>query len=207
MKNTNLHVICCSNAANLFHAYRRQLRRDYRKPLINLVNKKLLKLRDASSSLSELSTPRFRTVIGEVDREIKPEGVRKVVFMTGQAYYSALERRREAKRNVSYSLKQDVALIRIEQLAPFHYNEVKRIAKQYANASEFIWFQEEHRNSGAWNYLAPRFDIILEELKKEGQIKYSGIVCVSRRNSASTAVGKKRKHDEEQVEILNKLFA
>ena len=72
MKNTNLHVICCSNAANLFHAYRRQLRRDYRKPLINMVNKKLLKLRDASSALSELSTPSFMTVIGEVDPEIKP---------------------------------------------------------------------------------------------------------------------------------------
>ena len=69
-----------------------------------------------------------------------------------------------------------------------------------------MWFQEEHRNSGAWNYLAPRFDIILEELKKEGAIKYGGIECVSRRNSASPAVGKKRKHDEEQKEILNRLF-
>ena len=90
MKNTNLHVICCSNAANLFHAYRRQLRRDYRKPLINIVNKKLLKLRDACSTLAELSTPRFKTVIGEVDTQIDPTAVKKVVFMTGQAYYSAL---------------------------------------------------------------------------------------------------------------------
>ena len=90
MKNANLQVICCSNAANLFHAYRRQLRRDFRKPLINIVNKKLLKLRDACSPLSELSQLRFKTIINEVDPEIKPENVKKVVYLTGQAYYSAL---------------------------------------------------------------------------------------------------------------------
>lgn len=89
-----MQVINCSVSSNLFHAYRRQLRRDYRKPLINLVSKKLLKLRDSCSSLSEFSLESFQTVIGETDPEIKPEGVKKVVILTGQVYYSALEKRK-----------------------------------------------------------------------------------------------------------------
>jgi 2-oxoglutarate dehydrogenase complex dehydrogenase (E1) component-like enzyme len=67
------------------------------------------------------------------------------------------------------------------------------------NATEFVWFQEEHRNSGAWNYLAPRIDIALGELKKDGLLKNYNLSCVSRRNAASPAVGKKKKHDEEQA--------
>lgn len=95
-----MQVICVSTAANLFHAYRRQLRRDFRKPLINLVSKKLLKLRDATSPMSELEANRFLTVIGENDPEIKPEAVKKVVILCGQAYYSANEKRRETNRKV-----------------------------------------------------------------------------------------------------------
>ena len=94
MRHTNMHVICVSNAANLFHAYRRQLRRDYRKPLINLVSKKLLKLRDATSPISDLERDRFMEVIGETDKSIKAENVKKVVICCGQAYYSVLERRK-----------------------------------------------------------------------------------------------------------------
>lgn len=94
MKATNMHVICCSNAANLFHAYRRQLRRDYRKPLINFVSKKLLKLRDAGSPLSQLTKDSFETVIGEKDESIDPKNVKKVVVTSGQAFYSILEKRK-----------------------------------------------------------------------------------------------------------------
>lgn len=100
MKNTNMHIICCSNAANLFHAYRRQLRRDFRKPLINLINKKLLKSKEASSPLSDFTRHSFLPIIGEVDPEVKPQNVKKVIYVTGQAYYSALEKRKELQRNV-----------------------------------------------------------------------------------------------------------
>lgn len=99
-----MQVICCSNAGNLFHAYRRQLRRDYRKPLINLMNKKLLKLRDASTNFEFLGKDRFVTIINEQDPSINPKDVKKVIITYGQAYYSALEKRKELKRNVNIFL-------------------------------------------------------------------------------------------------------
>ena len=88
-----MQVVCCSTAGNLFHAYRRQVRRDYRKPLINILNKKLLKLRDASTNFEFLNNNLFATIIGETDEKINPQDVNKVVITYGQAYYSALEKR------------------------------------------------------------------------------------------------------------------
>lgn len=93
MRQCNMQVVCCSNAGNLFHAYRRQVRRDYRKPLINLVNKKLLKLRDACTTFDFLNNQRFITILEEEDSTINPKDVKKVVITYGQAYYSALEKR------------------------------------------------------------------------------------------------------------------
>ena len=78
--------------------------------------------------------------------------------------------------------------------------------KQYSNASEIVWFQEEARNAGAWRYVEPRISVVLEVLKKKGQIKTNELTCISRKTSASPAVGKKSKHDEEQVEILKQLY-
>lgn len=95
-------VICPSNAATLFHAYRRQMRRDYRKPLINLVSKKLLKLREASSPFADFDHDRFSAILGESNPEVKPEGVKKVIICCGQAYHSANEQRKELKRNVIF---------------------------------------------------------------------------------------------------------
>ena len=88
-----MQVVCCSTAGNLFHAYRRQVRRDYRKPLINILNKKLLKLRDASTNFEFLNNNKFATIISETDDKINPQDVKKVVITYGQAYYSALEKR------------------------------------------------------------------------------------------------------------------
>lgn len=92
-------VICCSNAANIFHAMRRQMRRDFRKPLFNFVNKKLLKLREAGTNFSELNRDNFDTVID--DNSIKPDEVKKVVLLYGQAFYSALEKRTTLGRKVA----------------------------------------------------------------------------------------------------------
>ncbi len=94
IKKNNMQLIYPSTAANLFHAYRRQLRRDYRKPLINIVSKKLLKLRDSSSSYADFNRDRFRTIIDEAEIEINKKDVKKIVLCCGQAYYSALEKRR-----------------------------------------------------------------------------------------------------------------
>ena len=93
-----MSVICCSTSSNLFHAMRRQMRRDYRKPLIHFVNKKLLKHRDACSSLEDLNNDHFDTIVD--DASVNPQDVTKVVLLYGQAYYAALERRNELGRKV-----------------------------------------------------------------------------------------------------------
>ncbi len=85
--------MCCSNAGNLFHAYRRQVRRDFRKPLINVINKKLLKLRDSATNFDFMNNNKFTTIIGEEDQTINPKDVKKIVITYGQAYFSALEKR------------------------------------------------------------------------------------------------------------------
>ena len=102
---------------------------------------------------------------------------------------------------------QDVALVRIEQLAPLHYSNLVKIFEKYSNASEIIWFQEEHKNAGPWQYLNPRISVILEVLKKKSKIKTGVLDCISRRTAASPAVGSKSKHDYEQVELLRRLYA
>ena len=88
--------------------------------------------------------------------------------------------------------------IRIEQIAPLHYEKLVEIFEKYSNASEIILFQEKQKNAGAWNYINPRISIILEVLKKRGAIKTGVLDCVSRRTAAVPAVGKKSMHDAEQ---------
>lgn len=93
LRQSNFHVVCCSNAGNLFHAYRRQVRRDFRKPLINVINKKLLKLRDAATNFDFMNNNKFTNIIAEDDPTINPKEVKKVIITYGQAYFSALEKR------------------------------------------------------------------------------------------------------------------
>lgn len=101
-RHTNMAVICCSNASNIFHSMRRQMRRDYRKPLINFVNKKLLKLREAGTNFAELNRNHFDTIIDDLSVDSKK--VNKVVLLYGQAYYAALEKRTTLGRSVPYIL-------------------------------------------------------------------------------------------------------
>jgi 2-oxoglutarate dehydrogenase E1 component len=90
LRHANMAIICCSTAKNIFHSMRRQMRRDYRKPLINFVNKKLLKHKEASTTFEELNTDRFDSVIDDHTPGLDPKNVSKVVLLYGQAYYSAL---------------------------------------------------------------------------------------------------------------------
>jgi 2-oxoglutarate dehydrogenase E1 component len=101
MKNCNMQVVCCSDAGNLFHAYRRQVRRDYRKPLINIMNKKLLKYKPSTTTFEFMNRDRFQTILPEEDQAINPKEVKKVVITYGQAYYSALDKRKELDRKVT----------------------------------------------------------------------------------------------------------
>ncbi|GAB1308708.1 2-oxoglutarate dehydrogenase E1 component [Urechidicola sp. KH5] len=147
--NHNMIVADCTTPANFFHLLRRQMKRDFRKPLVVLTPKSLLRHPKAISSISELAEGGFQEVI---DDTIAPENVTKMAFCTGKFYYDLLAEREKLDRN-------DVALIRIEQLFPLHHDKIKAIMDKYPNVKEYVWAQEEPKNMGAWSYMLQRFEL------------------------------------------------
>jgi 2-oxoglutarate dehydrogenase E1 component len=140
----NMQVCVPTTPAQIFHLLRRQVIRPFRMPLVVMTPKSLLRHKLAVSPLSDLSEGHFHPLIPEVEPElIQPENVKRVVLCSGKVYYDLLEKRREKGQN-------DVALIRIEQLYPFPYEEVKAVFAQYNHATSILWCQEEPRNQGAW---------------------------------------------------------
>jgi 2-oxoglutarate dehydrogenase E1 component len=101
LRHANMSVICCSTAHGIFHSLRRQMRRDFRKPLISFINKKLLKMKEASSTFADLNRESFDTILEE-DTNVDPKTIKKLVLLTGQAYYSVLEKKHELERNVPF---------------------------------------------------------------------------------------------------------
>ncbi|CAD8141641.1 unnamed protein product [Paramecium octaurelia] len=198
--DSNFQVCVCSNPSNYFHSLRRQLRRDFRKPLILFNSKRLLKFSKATSDISLfLEGTRFHRLIPDTHEEIKPpKEISKVVICYGQVYYDILQKRQDTKRN-------DVAIIRVEQLAPFPYDHFRVVAQQYENA-EFVFCQEEHQNSGAWQYLEPRIQNVLSLLHQQSKIKHQYLTFCGRRPSASTASGSPTVHKQELEKLLSILF-
>ena len=140
----NMFVVNCSTPASIFHVLRRQMKASYRKPLIIFSPKSLLRHPLAVSKKEDLLEGSFQEVY--TDDSVKAKEVQSLVFCTGKFYYDLLRAREEKKRN-------DVALVRIEQLFPLPYERVKAELKKYASAKEVVWAQEEPRNMGAWSYL------------------------------------------------------
>jgi 2-oxoglutarate dehydrogenase E1 component len=138
----NMQVCVPSTPAQIFHVLRRQMVRPYRKPLIIMTPKSLLRHKLAVSTMAELAQGAFQNVIGET-QNIAPAQVKKVVLCSGKVYYDLFQAREE--RQI-----QDVALVRIEQLYPFPKDELSSILKQYSNAKDIVWCQEEPQNQGAW---------------------------------------------------------
>ncbi|KOY51817.1 2-oxoglutarate dehydrogenase E1 component [Polaribacter dokdonensis] len=145
----NMTVANCTTPANFFHLLRRQMKRDYRKPLIVFTPKSLLRHVKAVNTIEELATGEFQEVI---DDTINPDKVKKLVFCMGKFYYDLLAEREENKRD-------DVALVRIEQLFPLHKEKIQQVIDRYPNIEEYIWAQEEPRNMGAWSYMLQRFEL------------------------------------------------
>ena len=145
----NMTVANCTTPANFFHLLRRQMKRDYRKPLIVFTPKSLLRHVKAVNTIEELATGEFQEVI---DDTINPDKVKKLVFCMGKFYYDLLAEREENKRD-------DVALVRIEQLFPLHKEKIQLVIDRYPNIEEYIWAQEEPRNMGAWSYMLQRFEL------------------------------------------------
>jgi 2-oxoglutarate dehydrogenase E1 component len=144
----NIQVANCTTPANFFHLLRRQLKRDFRKPLVVFTPKSLLRHPQCTSKLDEFTKGSFREVID--DGYAKPSDVKRVLFCTGKIYYDLLEKQQADKRS-------DIAIIRLEQLYPTPYEQLNNIVSKYKNAKELIWVQEEPENMGAWPYICRKF--------------------------------------------------
>lgn len=198
--HTNIFVVNVSTPANYFHLLRRQCTRDYRKPLIVVAPKKLLRLPACRSDLEHFDEGnKFHRLIDERDASIKPEDVKRLVFCTGQIYYDLVEER--TKLGV-----KDTAILTIEQLAPFPFDHLNKIFEKYKNVDhgdgvlpgDVIWCQEEPKNNGAWNYVRSRMVTVAREgVKKDTVIRYCG-----RRAAAAPATGLAKLHLAEQKAVV-----
>jgi 2-oxoglutarate dehydrogenase E1 component len=186
----NIQVVVPTTPAQFFHLLRRQVLRRWRKPLVVLTPKSMLRHPLAVSSLQECATGRFQSVIPDV-RNVPLESVSRVLLCCGKLYYELEARREELKR-------YDVALFRIEQLYPFPRAAIEALLARCRDGTNVIWVQEEPENMGAWRYL--RVTVSMQFL---GRLPFSGI-C--RPASASPATGSKAAHLIEQEEILERAF-
>jgi 2-oxoglutarate dehydrogenase E1 component len=187
----NWQVCNFTTPANYFHALRRQVRRNYRKPLVVMTPKSLLRHKSAVSPLSDFGPgSRFRRVFGETETLVRDEAVHRVVLCSGKVYYDLIEER--AKRNID-----DVAVIRIEQLYPWPKETVLKEMSRYPNA-EVVWAQEEPANMGPWTFVDRRIEFILEELAH----KVHKACYVGRKAAASPATGLHKNHVYEQALLV-----
>jgi 2-oxoglutarate dehydrogenase E1 component len=182
----NMQVCVPSTPAQMFHMLRRQMRQSFRKPLIVMSPKSLLRHEMSVSALEDLTRGYFARVIGEVD-ELPNEDVRRVVFCSGKVYFDLLKGRRQE------ALK-DVALVRIEQLYPFPSEEYEAILARYPNAREIVWCQEEPQNQGAWYQIRHR----LQEL----QMGRRPVLYAGRAPAAAPATGIAKIHEIEQQALV-----
>jgi 2-oxoglutarate dehydrogenase E1 component len=188
----NMQVVQPTTASQIFHLLRRQMIRQFRKPLIIMTPKSLLRNKDATSPVSEFTKGEFKTVIGELDDSIDPKKVTRVVACSGKVYYD-LVKAREAKKQT------DVALIRVEQLYPFPHKAFAAEMKKYPKATEIVWCQDEPQNQGAWFFIQHN----IHENMTEGQkLGYSG-----RPASASPACGYSHLHQDQQKSLVEGAFA
>ncbi|KAF9581928.1 2-oxoglutarate dehydrogenase E1 component [Lunasporangiospora selenospora] len=193
-QDCNMQVVYCSTPANYFHALRRQIHRDYRKPLVVFNSKLLLRHPMARSTLDEMtSATQFQRFIPETEAEalVSNDKIKKHILCSGQVYYALVKAREQNKLN-------DVAISRVEQLNPFPYDMVKEHADKYPNA-EVVWCQEEPLNMGAWAHVAPRIRTSLHETANHAgkDVRYAG-----REPSASVATGNKKAHLAEEYAFL-----
>ena len=187
----NMQVVVPSTPAQVYHMLRRQMVRDWRRPLIVMTPKSLLRHKEAVSSLQEIAEGTFQSVIGETEK-IVAKNVKRVIACSGKVYYELLAHRREQDI-------KDVAIIRLEQQYPFPHDDFKVQLKKFPNAHEIVWCQEEPQNQGAWYRLMAYFRA---DVKPEQVLLYAG-----RAVSASPAVGYLSKHNAQQKELVESAFS
>ena len=181
----NMQVCYPSTPAQIFHVLRRQMERSFRKPLIVMTPKSLLRHKQCVSDLAELTQGGYRNVID--DDAVTAENVRRVVLCSGKIYYDLLAGCQENEIG-------EVALVRLEQLYPFPTAQVEAAIGRYPRADDYVWVQEEASNMGAWYFVQPLVDDLLGD---RGSVRYIG-----RDEAASPAVGDASQHQSEQQEIV-----
>jgi len=181
--NDNMIVADCTTPASIFHILRRQMKRDFRKPLIVFTPKSLLRHPKATSSINELANGNFEEVIDDI---IDSKHVKKLVFCTGKFYYDLQAERELLERN-------DVALVRIEQLFPLHLERIQEVINRYPNVENYIWAQEEPKNMGAWSHMVQRMDLVKLEV-------------ASRPYSSVPAPGSSTRDKRRQRRVINEVF-
>jgi 2-oxoglutarate dehydrogenase E1 component len=183
----NIQVCVPSTPAQMFHLLRRQMRQPFRKPLIVMTPKSLLRHKLSVSPLEDLTRGGFRNVIDEID-DIQPAKVSRVVFCSGKVYFDLLDSRRaDALHNV--------AIVRVEQLYPFPTEEYAAVIRKYPQAREVVWCQEEPQNQGGWYQIRHRLQ---EPLSKDHHLLYAG-----RAPAAAPATGILQMHGEQQRELVD----
>ena len=190
--DTNMQVIQPTTAAQIFHVLRRQMIRQFRKPLILMTPKSLLRNKEAASPLSEFTKGGFQTIIGERDDAIDAKQVTRLIMCSGKVYYDLVKQRAEKKIT-------DAAIIRLEQLYPFPHKALTAELKKYPKVEEIVWCQDEPQNQGAWFFVQHN---ILENMSDGMKLGYAG-----RPASASPACGYAHLHQEQQKSLLNAAFA
>jgi len=179
----NMVVADCTTPANFFHLLRRQMKRDFRKPLIVFTPKSLLRHPKAVSSLNDLVKGQFNEVI---DDTVNPKKVKRMVFCTGKFYYDLLAEREKLNR-------EDVALIRIEQLFPLHIEKIQHVINRYPNVKNYAWAQEEPKNMGAWTHMSQRMDLVKLEV-------------ISRPYNSVPAPGSSTRDKRRQQRVIDMVF-
>lgn len=172
IQQTNMQVLNCTTPANYFHALRRQVHRGFRKPLVIATPKSLLRHKSAVSTLGDMAEgSAFHRFIPDAGSpsQVPPKKVRKLLLCSGKVYYDLDKHRSDTGAN-------DVAIARVEQIAPFPFDAVAAEVKRFPNA-QVVWVQEEPRNMGAWFYVAPRIGSATRVLLGKEVVPVSAVGC------------------------------
>lgn len=184
----NMQVVHPTTPAQHFHVMRRQMKRAFLKPLVVMTPKSLLRLDECVSTRDDFIHGEFQEIL---DDTVEPKKISRLVFCSGKVYYDLVAHRRTRQID-------DTAIIRVEQLYPFHTQRLEEIAKRYRQARHWVWCQEEPQNMGAWQYIR---DLLADAAPKDARLRYAG-----RPASASPATGAPTTHKKEQAKLVEEAF-
>jgi len=190
----NWQVVNCTTPANYFHVLRRQMHRKFRKPLVIMTPKSLLRHKSATSTLADMGHgSSFHRVLYDNDVVSKPKDVKRIVLCSGKIYYDLKARRDEAGQTDTYFL-------RLEQLYPFPEEALAEELRDFTHVEEVVWCQEEPKNMGAWTFVEPNLE---KSFAKVGMKNVSRARYAGRKESAATATGLLKKHNQQQLALIN----